>query len=105
MSTVWITIAALTVATIVIKSAGPVAVGGRELSPPALRVITLLAPTVLAALVAVETFASGKHDLVVDARFLGLIAGGAAIALRMPLAVVVLAAAGAAAGARALGAA
>ncbi len=105
MSAVWITIAALTVATILIKSAGPVAVGGRQLSPPALRVITLLAPTVLAALVAVETFGSGKHGLVVDARFLGLLAAGAAIALRMPLAVVVLAAAGAAAGARALGAA
>ena len=40
-----------------------------------------------------------------DARLVGLLAGGAAIALRMPLAVVVLAAAGAAAGARALGAA
>ena len=105
MSTVWITIASLAVATVLIKAAGPVAVGGRQLSPPALRVITLLAPTVLAALVAVETFGSGKHDLVMDARVVGLLTGGAAIALRLPLAVMVLAAAGAAAGARALGAA
>ncbi len=102
MSSVWITIAALTVFTVAIKAAGPVAAGGRELSPPALRVITLLAPTVLAALVVVETFAAAKH-LSVDARFLGLLAGGAAIGARMPLAVVVLAAAGVAAGARALG--
>jgi branched-subunit amino acid transport protein len=105
MSAVWLTIGGLAVATVLIKGAGPVAMGGRELSPVALRVITLLAPTLLAALVMVQTFGSEDRGLVVDARVLGLLAGGAAIALRAPLAVIVVAAAATAAGARALGAA
>ena len=47
MTDVWITIGVLAVRHGVIKAAGPVAVGGRELSPPAIRVISLLAPAVL----------------------------------------------------------
>ncbi len=103
MTDVWITIAALTVATAAIKAAGPVAVGGRALPPPAIRVISLLAPTILAALVVVQTFSTEEGDLALDARAVGLAAGAAAIALRAPMLVVVLAAAGAAAGVRALG--
>jgi hypothetical protein len=105
MSETWVTVAALAVATALIKAAGPVLVGGRRLSPPALRVISLLAPTLLAALVVVETFAEPGGELVLDARAAGLVAAGGAIALKAPLAVVVVAAAAAAAGARALGAA
>jgi hypothetical protein len=103
MSTVWLTVGAMAFVTAAIKSSGPIAMGGRDLSPAALQVITLLAPTLLAALVVVETFGSADGDLVLDARVLGLIAAGAAIALRAPLAVIVVAAAATAAGARALG--
>ena len=82
MTDVWITIGVLAVVTAVIKAAGPVAVGGRELSPPAIGVISLLAPAVLAALVVVGTFAHDR-DLMLDARAIGLAAAAAtAIALR-----------------------
>ncbi|HEU0024029.1 MAG TPA: AzlD domain-containing protein [Thermoleophilaceae bacterium] len=105
MTDVWITIGVLAVVTAFIKATGPVAVGGRDLSPAANRVISLLAPTVLAALIVVETFTGEGGELTVDARALGLAAAAVAIALRTPLLVCVLAAAGSAAAARALGAA
>ena len=102
MTDVWITIGVLALVTAMIKAAGPVAVGGRELSPPAIRVISLLAPAVLAALVVVGTFAHDR-DLTLDARAIGLAAAATAIALRGSLFLVVVAAAGSAAAARALG--
>jgi branched-subunit amino acid transport protein len=104
VTAVWITIAVLAVLTFAIKAAGPVAVGGRELSAPAVGVISLLAPAVLAALIVVGSFADGR-DLTLDARAAGLAAGAVAIVLRVPLVLVVVAAAGSAAAARALGAA
>ena len=103
MTDVWITIGVLAVGTVLIKAAGPLAVGGRPLSPPATRVISLLAPAVLSALVVVGTFSGADRELVFDARAVGLAAGAAAIALRAPLLAVVLAAAASAAAARALG--
>ena len=105
MTDVWITIGVLAVGTVLIKAAGPLAVGGRQLSAPATRVISLLAPAVLAALVVVGTFSGGDRELTLDARAAGLAAGAVAIALRTSLLVVVLAAAATAAAARALGAA
>jgi hypothetical protein len=105
MTDVWITIGVLAVATVMIKAAGPLAVGGRPLSAPATRVISLMAPAVLAALVVTGTFAGPDGELTLDARAVGLAAGALAIVLRAPLLVVVVAAAAAAAGARALGAA
>jgi branched-subunit amino acid transport protein len=99
---VWITIGVLAVVTAMIKAAGPMALGGRELSPRAVRVISLLAPAVLAALVVVGTFADDR-DLTVDARAIGLASAAGVIALRGSLFLVVVAAAGSAAAARALG--
>ena len=62
MSEAWLTIAGLACATVAIKASGPLAVGRRELHPRALRVIALLAPALLTALVLVETFAAdGRH--------------------------------------------
>jgi len=104
VTAVWITIGGLAVLTFAIKAAGPVAVGGRELSAPAVGVISLLAPAVLAALIVVGSFADGR-DLTLDARAAGLAAGAVTIVLRVPLVLVVVAAAGSAAAARALGAA
>lgn len=101
MSAAWITIVGLAVATIAIKASGPAAVGGRELPPRVLDVIALLAPALLAALVAVETFGA-ERALTVDARVVGLAAAGAALWIRAPLVVCVGVAALAAALARAL---
>jgi branched-subunit amino acid transport protein len=101
VSTAWTTILVLAAGTIAIKATGPVALGGRTLPPRVAEVISLLAPSLLAALVAVETFGSG-HELVVDARLAGLLAAGVALALRRSMMVVVIVAAAATAITRAV---
>ncbi len=102
-ATVWITIGGLCLATATIKAFGPLVFGGRGLHPVLGRVIPLLAPALLAALVVTETFGGPSRSLAIDARSGGLVAAGMAIALRAPLAVVVLCAAGATALLRLLG--
>ena len=92
MTAVWTTIGVLTLVSATIKATGPVLVGGRELPGWATRIIALLAPALLAALVVVDTFADGK-SLVLDARAAGLAAAGIAVALRAPIIVVILLAA------------
>jgi branched-subunit amino acid transport protein len=62
-------------ATAAIKAAGPVALGGRELPLWFTSVVILLAPALLAALVAVAAFAEGQ-ELTVDAETAGVAAGG-----------------------------
>jgi uncharacterized membrane protein len=101
MSAVWITIAGLAAATAAIKAAGPLTLGGRPLSPRLLVIISLLAPALLAALVATQTFADGQ-DLVIDARAAGVAAAAATIALRAPLVVTIMVAAVVTAGLRAV---
>ena len=101
MSVVWLCVLAVGLATVAIKASGPVLAGGRELPRSTARVVDLLAPAVLAALVATQAFAS-DDALVLDERAAGLLAGGVAIALRAPLLVVVLVAAVTAAGLRAI---
>jgi branched chain amino acid efflux pump len=104
MSTaVWITIAGLCVATALIKAFGPLVFGGRTLHPVLARVIPLLAPALLAALVVTETVGGVGRSLVIDARLGGLLAAAVAISRRWPLAVVVICAAGTTALLRALG--
>jgi branched-subunit amino acid transport protein len=98
---VWVTIAALAVATAAIKAAGPLALGGRPLPTPVVLVISLLAPALLAALVVTQTFAE-NGDLVVDARAAGVAAAAASIAVRAPLVVTIVAAALVTAGVRAV---
>ena len=81
------------VITIVLKGVGPVLLGGRPLPERAGGVVELLAPALLAALIATNTFGSGR-SLVLDARFAGVAVAAVALALRAPvLLVVVLAAA------------
>jgi branched-subunit amino acid transport protein len=80
MSEAWVTIGILAVGTAAIRAAGPLLLGGRELPGRLRGVIALLAPALLAALVAVETFGAiegGAYEL--DARVLGV--GAAAVAL------------------------
>jgi hypothetical protein len=74
-------IGVLALGTGAIKAAGPVAVGGRELSPRLMGVVALLAPVLLGGLLAVETFVADGHALVIDARAAGLATAAAVIAL------------------------
>ncbi len=93
MSEAWVTIIALAVGTVAIKGAGPVVLGSRPLPPRVLRVIALLAPALIAALVVYETFADSPDGIVVDARVAGLLAAGLAVLARLPMiAVIVIAA-------------
>ena len=101
MSVVWLCVVAVGLATVALKAGGPVLASGRELPQGAARVVDLLAPAVLAALVATQAFSSDEQ-LVLDERAAGLLAAGAAILLKAPLLVVVLAAAATAAGLRAI---
>ena len=101
MSIVWLCVLAVGLATVAIKASGPVLAAGRELPRAPARVVDLLAPAVLAALVATQAFATDE-ELVLDERAAGLLAAGVAILLRAPLLVVVLVAAVTAAGLRAV---
>ncbi len=84
MTTVWITVAGLCVATAIIKGFGPLVFGGRDLPGILARAIPLLAPALLAALVITETVGGTGRSLVIDARFGGLIVAGFAIWRRWP---------------------
>lgn len=92
MTQIWLLVAATGAATIVLKAAGPALLGGRELPRGVLGMVALLAPSLLAALIATNTFASGRH-LTIDARAAGLAAAALALALRAPVLVVVVVAA------------
>ncbi len=84
MTTLWVTIFAVALASAAIKAAGPVLVGGRELPPRAVGVIALLAPALLSALVITETFGEDQH-LVLDERAIGVAVAAVALALRAPV--------------------
>ena len=93
MSATWIVVVAVGAATATIKSMGPMLLGGRQLPPRVASIVALLAPALLAALVAINTLGS-NHRLAVDARLAGV--GGAVVAIKLRasvLVVVVLAAA------------
>jgi branched-subunit amino acid transport protein len=102
MSDVWLIVLLVGAATVALKAAGPVLLGGRPLPARALGVVELLAPAVLAGLVAVSIF-GGDRELVLDARVLGLGAAVLALAARAPIILVVVAAALATALGRAFG--
>ena len=93
MSAVWLAVMVVGAATILLKATGPVLLGGRELPPHVNALVVLLAPAVLAALVVTQVV-GGDRELVFDARLVGLGAACIAIALRAPLLVVVIVAAG-----------
>jgi len=99
MSAAWTAVLVVGLATVALKAAGPVLAGGRELPQGSARVVNLLAPALLAALVATQAFVS-EEALVLDERGAGLVAAAGAILLRAPLLVVVLVAAVTAAGLR-----
>jgi branched chain amino acid efflux pump len=102
MSTTWVMIGLLAAGTVVIKSIGPIALGGGELPPRLEGVVARLAPSLLAALVVVDLFAGEDRTLTVDESAVGVVAAGAALAARLPVVAVVAIAAAVTAGARAV---
>jgi uncharacterized membrane protein len=102
VTTLWVAIVAVALANAVIKAAGPLLVGDRDLPPRLVAVIALLAPALLAALVVTETFGEDRH-LVIDERTIGVAVAGLVLALRGPVLIAVALAAVATALARAFG--
>lgn len=92
MSEAWTAVIVIGVVTVAMKAAGPLVAHGRELPPRVERLLDLLAPTVLAALVATQTL-GGNRELVLDERAAGIAAAAVAIAMRAPILVAVVAAA------------
>lgn len=100
--TIWLLIAGTAVLTVLIKAAGPVVLGGRELPPRVMGVIALMPPVLLAALVVTSTLADGQ-TLRVDASTAGVAVGGLLLWRRQPLVLAVVASAVVTASLRALG--
>lgn len=72
---VWPTILLVAVVTFAIKGVGPALLGNRPLPPPFARVVVLLAPALLAALVVTAAAAEGPR-LQVGADTAGVVLGG-----------------------------
>ena len=66
MTTAWIVVAIVGLATIAFKAAGPVLIGRRELPSRVQSLVELLAPVMLIALVVTQTF-GGDEEITVDA--------------------------------------
>lgn len=88
MTSGWILVLAVGLATAGFKAAGPLVLGGRQLPAAVLGVVRLLGPALLAALIATNTLAAGQQ-LVPDARLIGVGAAAATVLLRAPVIVVV----------------
>jgi branched-subunit amino acid transport protein len=100
VSAAWTMVTVCGVATIGIKATGPLLLGGRELPRRFMGVVELLAPALLAALIATQVLANGK-SLVIDERVLGIAVAAVALALRAPILLTVILAAATTAAARA----
>ena len=99
---IWAAVLVTSVGCYLLKLAG-LSVPERVLASPRVRSVAALLPVaLLAALAAVQTFASGQH-LVLDARAAGLAYAVVALVLRAPFLVVVVGAAVVAALIRAIG--
>jgi hypothetical protein len=92
VSATWTVAVVVGLATIAIKSLGPLAMGGRPLPAKLNDAVVLLAPALLAALVAINTV-GGDRELIIDARLPGVLAAAVAIKLRAPVLIVIVVAA------------
>ena len=92
----WLVIGVVGAVTVAFKASGPVLLGPRELPPPVLALVEVLAPAMLAALVVTQTV-GGDRSIVLDERLAGVVAGGVAVWLRAPLVAVMAVAAAVAA--------
>lgn len=97
----WTTLLLIGLGAYVLKALGMVVFGGRRLTGRAHAVLDLLPAALLPALVALNTFADGRH-LQLDARAAGVAVAGLATWRRWPLPVVILLAAAVTAGLRQL---
>jgi branched-subunit amino acid transport protein len=88
----WFVVVVVGVATITIKSIGPVLLGGRPLPERLTGAVELLAPALLAALVATQVLGQ-QRTLVVDERLLGLAVAALLLWRRAPVIVVIVGAA------------
>jgi hypothetical protein len=66
--------------------------GGRQPPAPLTRVIALVAPALISALIVTGTFTDGRH-LVIDARAAGVVVGAIALWFRVPAVVAMIMAA------------
>lgn len=87
----WLLIGALSAVAYLLKAVGFVVVGARSMPPIIERCLALIPASVLAALVAKDTFSTAQQ-LVFDARAAGLAVAIVAVWRRAPFIVVVLAA-------------
>jgi branched-subunit amino acid transport protein len=85
----WLLIIVLAAGTVLMKTIGPVLAGGRQPPAPLTRVIALVAPALISALIVAGTFTQGQH-LVIDARAAGLGVGAIALWFRAPATVAML---------------
>jgi branched-subunit amino acid transport protein len=84
VSAAWVVVIVVGVVTVACKAAGPVLLGSRPLGERTLRVVELLAPVMLVALVVTQTV-GGDKAIVVDERIAGVAAGGIALWRGVPL--------------------
>ncbi|MGF7236923.1 MAG: AzlD domain-containing protein [Frankia sp.] len=89
MTATWITVLAVGAVTMMLKGIGPAVLGGRSLPLAARRVVALVAPALLAALIATQAF-SANGALTVDARAVGLGVGAVGAVRGWPMPVVVI---------------
>jgi branched-subunit amino acid transport protein len=101
-ATTWALIGGCALITAVTNAAGPLALGGRELPPWFARVVALLAPALLSALVVTQALADGD-ELSVGADTAGVAAAGLLLWRGASIVVGVVVAALVTAGLRALG--
>ena len=97
----WVLIIVLSCAAYGLKVLGFVVVGGRTMPPVLNRCLALIPASLLAALVAKDTFTTAQ-ELVLDARAVGLVVAIVAVWRKAPFIVVVVAAMAATALVRAL---
>ncbi len=85
----WLPVLVVTAANCLMKASGPLALGDRPLGARARRVIALMAPVLLAALIVTDLAGEGWADL--DApQVAGVAVAGGARVLRAPMVVAVV---------------
>jgi branched-subunit amino acid transport protein len=85
----WLLIAVLAVGTVLMKTLGPVLAGGRQPPAPLTRVIALVAPALISALIVTGTFTQGQQ-LISDASAVGVGVAAVALWFRVPAALAML---------------
>jgi hypothetical protein len=98
----WVLVVWLVVTTALIRAAGPVVLGARDLPRRSMDVIAMLAPALLAALVVTQTFGGDGFELTLDERALGVAGAGVVLALRGGILLAMAVAVALTAGARAV---